>query len=167
MLNRQHVTAGVTLAIFQAFRSAAHGTHAAFTIIEHNQGAGTLEVIHRPIVFDLESALTARTGQTIRMEDIEDGNTLVGAYIDDYFSVSTADGLPITMEWVGMALETDTLFVCQETLLPANLTGLVIPNQMLTETHPSQMNIVNITFDGRAQSRIFTLGDPPKTISIT
>lgn len=168
MVSRRHLIATGLASGLPLQAVFGHGAHVAFTIIEQNARAGTIEVIHRLMVLDLELALTARIGRRITIEDLADesGEVLVEQYVGEYFSLTTSNQGPIGLDWVGMALEVDTLFVYQEAPLPRALTGLVIANQMLTETHPSQVNTVNVTFEGRTQTRSFILGDPPQTVAL-
>jgi hypothetical protein len=59
---------GLAFAAFGIGASAvrAHGFHAAFTVIEHNPRTGSLEVLHRIFIQDLELILAARTGEQAR-----------------------------------------------------------------------------------------------------
>jgi hypothetical protein len=165
-LNRRGFLGGA--ATFGLTRSSrADGAHAAFTVIEHNARAGTIEVIHRLIVMDLEVALTARIGQVVRMEDGPGIEDLIEAYLDDYFSLSDSDGNAIPLTWVGAELMDDSMLAYQEAPITPALDGLIVANQMLTETHPTQINTVNVTFGGRTQTRMFTLGDQPQTVTLS
>ena len=167
MLSRRALLAGSSaIGAARVTPGQAHGAHVAFTIIEENPRAGTLEVIHRLMTLDLELALTARTGRIIAMETEPDTDALVSSYVDDYFSILDGNENPIPLSWVGTSAEVDAVFAYQETPLPQNLNSLIIANQMLTETHPSQVNSVNVTFGGRTQTRTFVLGDPPQGIGL-
>lgn len=117
------------------------------------------------MALDVELALTARTARRIRMEDIFETSDeeIVAQYLDTSFSISTGDGKALSLQWVGMSFKADTLLVYQETAWPA-AAGLEITNQILTEVHPTQINVVNFTAGGRTQTRTFTLGDPPQRI---
>lgn len=165
-LNRRQFTAAVSTALLMPRDGWSDGAHAAFSIIEHNERAGTVEVIHRMMVLDLELALTARAGRTIRMEDVTDAESLIGSYLEDYFSLSHADGTRIPLTWVGAELKLDTLLAYQEAPISGDIQHLTVANQILTETHPTQINTVNVTFGGRVYSRMFTLGDPPDLIDL-
>lgn len=119
------------------------------------------------MVLDLELALTARTGQTIRMEEVTNAETLIDSYLEDYFSLTLKDGSLIPLNWVGAELRIDTLLAYQEAPLAGDIDEITVANQILTETHPTQINTVNVTFGGRVYSRMFTLGDPPEVIELS
>ncbi len=146
--------------------SWADGAHAAFTVIEHNARAGTWEVIHRMMALDLEIALTARTAQVVKLEDMAENEALIESYLSDYFSLSSSDGEPLPLIWVGAAAQVDMVLTYQETASPEILNDLVINNQILTDAHPTQVNTVNISYDGRIQTRIFTQNDGPQRITL-
>ncbi len=167
MLSRRALLAGSSAVWATRVKPVrAHGAHVAFTIVEENNRVGTLEVIHRLMTLDLELALTARIGRTIVMEAEPDADALVSAYVNEYFSISDGKEIPIPLSWVGVSMEVDAVFAYQEAPLPQRLNSLIIANQMLTETHPSQVNTVNVTFGGRTQTRTFELGDPPQGIGL-
>lgn len=165
-LNRRQFIATASIAALTPRFSYGDGAHAAFTIIEHNPRAGTIEVIHRMMVLDLELALTARTGRTVRMEEVTDAEKLIGSYLDDYFSLTLEDGRTLPLTWVGAELKLDTVLAYQESPISNDIGQLTVTNQILTETHPTQINTVNVTYGGRVYSRMFTLGDPPSLIDL-
>lgn len=165
-LNRRQFIATASTATLIPRLSYGDGAHAAFSIIEHNERAGTVEVIHRMMVLDLELALTARNGRIIRMEDVTDAEGLIGPYLNDYFSLKLEGGEVIPLNWVGAELKLDTVLAYQEAPLSSDIGQLTVANQILTETHPTQINTVNVTYGGRVYSRMFTLGDPPSLIDL-
>ncbi|NKB42947.1 MAG: hypothetical protein GKS03_01590 [Alphaproteobacteria bacterium] len=167
MISRRLALASTAATFLQSQSVCADGAHAAFTVIEHNARAGTIEVIHRLMVLDLEIALTARIGETVRMEDTPNIEEMIANYLSEYFSLSTANGIAIPLTWVGAELDVSSVLAYQEAPIASNLSGLIVDNQMLTETHPSQINTVNVTFGGRTQTRMFTLGDAPQTIVLS
>lgn len=167
MPTRRQVLTSSLLTLLGVNRANADGAHAAFTVIEHNARAGTVEVIHRLMVMDLEIALTARTGQIVRMEDTPNIEDLIAAYLGDYFSLADSDGSAIPLTWVGAELVVDSVLAYQEAPVTSALDGLIVANQMLTETHPTQINTVNVTFGGRTQTRMFTLGDGPQSVTLS
>jgi hypothetical protein len=149
-----------------AGRALAHGFHAAFSVIELNPRTGSLELFHRIFVQDLEILLTARAGEPVTLEHSAGMEKLIEAYLLDVFSVRTADGRALKPEWVGMKLQVDTLFVYQEIRAMAGVTALAVNSQILTETHPGQVNTVNVTAGGRTQSAIFTANDPAQIFAL-
>jgi hypothetical protein len=83
----------------------------------------------------------------------------------DVFSIKTTDGKPLKPTWVGMKLQVDALFIYQEIPAMTGLKGLTINSQILTETHPGQVNSVNITVNGRTQTLIFMSTDAGQSVT--
>lgn len=145
--------------------SRAHGFHAAFSVVELNPRTGALEIIHRIFIQDMEALLTARAGAAVTLTDAPAMQKTVADYLRGVFDLKSSDGQTLTPEWVGLKLEVDTMFVYQEVKPPGELTALVVSDQILTETHPGQVNTVNITLKGRTQTVVFTAQDPPHTVA--
>jgi hypothetical protein len=143
----------------------AHGFHVSFSVLELNPRSGSLEVFHRIYVQDFELLLTARAGEQVTLKDEAVSAKLMESYLLEVFSVKTPDGQPLRPEWFGMKLQADTALIYREIKNAAGLTGLVIANQILTETHPGQINTVNITARGRTQTLTFGANDPAQSVS--
>ena len=146
-------------------RAMAHGFHAAFTVIELNPRTKALEIIHRIFIQDFEILLTARAGRPVTLEDSPDAEKLVESYLLGVFSVKAIDGSVLKPVWVGMKLQVDTVFVYQEIKNAGALPGLIVSDQILTETHSGQVNSVNVTQNGRTQTLIFMADDTAQTVA--
>jgi len=163
MLARRGVLAGgAALAVSPAL---AHGFHVSFSVLELNPRSGSMEVFHRIYVQDFELLLSARAGEQVTLKDTPASEKLIESYLLDVFSVKTPDGKALKPEWVGMKLQADTALIYQEIKNAAALTGLAVSNQILTETHPGQLNTVNITVRGRTQTLTFGVNDPAQSVS--
>lgn len=145
--------------------AAAHGFHAAFTVIEHNARTGLLEIFHRIFIQDLEVVLTARRGETFKLDDTALSQKFVEEYLLDVFSITDAEGQRLRPNWVGMKFQVDTLFVYREIEVAAPPKALAINDQTLTETNQGQVNSVNVTVSGRTQTTVFVVNDPPQTLT--
>ncbi len=165
VLNRRALLASVGLAALLPRQAGAHGFHASFSVIEFNPRTLSLELFHRIFVQDIEILLTARVGQPVTLENSRGTEKLVEGYLLDVFSIKATDGKPLRPLWVGMKLQVDTLFVYQEIKDMAGVNGLMINSQILTETHPGQVNSVNITRDGRTQTLILKAGDAAQPVT--
>ncbi len=143
----------------------AHGFHAAFTVIEHNARAGTLEIFHRIFVQDLAIVLAARTGEQQSFDLSPQSQKLVEDYLLDVFHLSSTDGLRLRPDWVGMKIEIDTAFIYREIKVTGVIGSLVVDDQILTETNQGQVNSVNVTIGGRTRTAVFMITDPPQTLT--
>jgi hypothetical protein len=162
---RQFLAGGAAAAIFAAVgRADAHGFHASFTVIEHNARSGALEILHRIFVQDFELILTARLGEQTTLSDTPKSRQHIEDYLRTVFTLKTADGRLLKPDWVGMKIEVDTAFIYQEIPAPGPLAGLIVADQILTETNQGQVNSVNVTIGGKTQSAVFMIDDPPQTL---
>ena len=164
-LQRREFLTGAGLALALPTPATAHGFHASFSVIEFNPRTQSLEIFHRIFIQDIEILLTARAGEAVTLHDAPATAKLVESYLLGVFSVKTPDGKALKPEWVGLKLQVDTMFVYQEIKRMGELKGLVISDQILTETHPGQVNTVNITMNGRTQSLIFTAADSAQSVT--
>ncbi len=164
-LHRRRALAMTALALAAPSLARAHGFHASFSVIELNPRTQALEIFHRIFIQDLEILLTARAGEAVTLHDAPATAKLVESYLLAVFSIKAPDGKALKPEWAGMTLQVDTLFVYQEIKNAGGLKGLMISDQILTETHPGQVNTVNITTNGRTQSLIFTASDSAQTVT--
>lgn len=165
MIGRRGLLSGVALLAMAPRWGNAHGFHASFSVIEFNARNGSLELFHRIFTQDLEILLTARAGEAVSLEHSPGMEKLIESYLLDVFSIKAADGKPLKPVWVGMKLQVDTLFVYQEIPAMTGLKGLTINSQILTETHPGQVNSVNITMSGRTQTLIFMAPDAGQSVT--
>jgi len=165
-ISRRAFVASGTALLISPLPARADGAHAAFTVIEHNERTQTWEVIHRMMALDLEIALTARTAQVVKLENMAETEALIASYLNDYFSLSQPDGGEMPLTWVGASAQGDTILTYQETPAVQGVQELVINTQILTDAHPTQVNTVNITYNGRTQTRIFTQNDSPQVVEL-
>jgi hypothetical protein len=148
-------------------RARAHGMHAAFTIIEDNPRSGSLEIMHRIFVQEIELLLSARAGRRVTLLADPGTQKILEAYLLDVFSLKSPEGQTLKPEWVGMKLSVDTVFIYQEIKNASALPGLMINSQVLTETHPGQVNSVNVTKNKRTQTLIFMANDSAQSVTFT
>lgn len=154
------------VALTVACPALAHGFHAAFAVIELNPRTGSLEIIHRIFVQDFELMLTDRAGAQVNLNDGAEMQKAVADYLRDAFTLATPEGKALSPDWIGMKLQADTMFVYQEVPKANDIAGLTVNDQILTATHPGQVNTVNITARGRTQTLIFTADDGPQTVQM-
>lgn len=152
------------LAAAVATPAAAHGFHAAFTVIEHHPDRGVLDILHRIPIQDLEIILAARTGDRRKLDITAEMQNRVEDYLLDVFHLSDGDGRRLKPDWGTMKLEIDTAFVTRTAKVDGAPKSLVIDDQILTETNQDQVNTVNVSIGGRTRTAVFTINDPPQTL---
>ncbi|MEO7363138.1 MAG: DUF6702 family protein, partial [Gemmatimonadaceae bacterium] len=86
-------------------------------------------------------------------------------YAQTYLTVSTADGKPVTLESCGIRRANELYWLCFRVALPAGNKGVRLRNQMLTELHADQVNIVQLEAPAARRTMLFTKGSAPAVIS--
>mgnify|MGYP006267401235 CR=1 FL=1 len=141
----------LVLIALQALSGLAHGhqQHAALTSVTLNPRTDTIEVIHRLFAHDVERVVGAADGDALAR---------IGAYVSAAFRLATSDDEPLALGLVGVELDGHLVWVYQEAAWPPRLQGLSIENRILMDLWPDQRNRVNVTADGRVQTRLFHRG---------
>ncbi len=121
----------------------ADGFEVAFFTLEHNKTAGVLDIVHRLYQTDVEIALSELEGYTVVLDLSPSSEALMQKYIDERFSLSTADGDAIATLWQGIELDAGTLFVRQKADFSSSFESLVIRNGILIDTHDKQVNMMH------------------------
>lgn len=143
----------------------AHGFHASFSVLEFNARTGSLEIIHRIFIQDMELALSDKNKTPVTLHNTPEDAKLIRDYLVQKFLITTADGKALTPDWVGMDLKVDTMFVYQELKNAGNISALTVRDGILTDSHPGQVNTVNITLKGRTQTLIFSATDAAQSVT--
>ncbi len=154
-----------SLLVSTATPALAHGFHASFSVLEFNPRTSSLEIIHRIFIQDLELALTDQTKTPFTLNESAEHQAKVRDYLAAAFQI-TADGKVLKPDWVGFELKVDTMFVYQELKNASGLKNLSVKDNILTDSHPGQVNTVNITKDGRTQTLIFTTADDAQSVRL-
>jgi hypothetical protein len=154
-LPRRLVLAGLT---GLALPARAHGFHAAFTVIEANPRTQALEIIHRLFTQDLEVLIKARTNARVALEDGPAFERALSEYLNEVFTLTTG-GKPLTPAWIGAKVAVDSVMAYQEIPGAATVKELTVRCRILTETHPGQINTVNVTIREETQTLTFMAGD--------
>ncbi|MBL8645559.1 MAG: hypothetical protein JNK21_16625 [Rhodospirillaceae bacterium] len=143
----------------------AHGFHASFSVLEFNPRTQSLEIIHRIFIQDLELALSEKSKTPVTLNEDAATERTVRDYLAQRFVIATGDGAKLSPEWVGMKMQVDTLFVYMELKDAGALNTLTVKDGILTESHPGQVNTVNVTLKGRTQTLIFSSTDDAQTVT--
>jgi len=143
--SRLAVAAAVALLIVApAAPPRAHEFAFALTSVELNPGTGSLEIVHRLFVHDLEPALEAYAGRRVKLDVLEDFEPDLRRYVEERFSLADADGTPLPLAWIGAELDGDRAWIYQETPYDPALKGVGVKDRLLFEHNDKQVNSVNV-----------------------
>lgn len=119
----------------------AHKYFFGLTDLSVNPRNQHIEVIHQFTAHDIENAIAEQ-----RQEHFSTAHPQYEHYIQQYveqqFELSQAKE-KLVLQWVGLELVKDKLFIYQEVMAKNILTGLVVKNALLVDTYAKQINTLN------------------------
>jgi len=119
----------------------AHKYFFGITDITVNHNTQCLEIIHQFTTHDVENAI-AEQQQINFSPEYPHYEKLIRQYFEKHFKIQN-NNTNIRLSWVGLEFVRDKLLVYQEVQDLNFLKGLVVKNDLLTDTYPKQINTVN------------------------
>ena len=134
---------------------AAHPIHIATVEINHNATDKSLEITCKIFWDDFETILTKKNNNKrvdlTNEKNLQDNNKLVSAYISSHLSI-TADGKPLTLNYVGFEKEDLVVYTYMEVSNVTNLKNVSINDNLMHDMFDDQTNIVHVIFNGNRKS---------------
>jgi hypothetical protein len=137
--------------------AVAHPIHTTLTVITADAAGRAVTLNIRAFVDDFSASVARFSG---RMPPA-DSSVVAGeviAYVRAHFSVSGPAGEALALESCGVTRSREVYWLCFRVRLPAGVHGTRVRNQMLTELHPDQVNIVQLENGAARRSFLFTRG---------
>lgn len=157
---RSMLRAGALLLVVSRVADA-HAIHTTVTQLTAD-GRG-LTVMIRAFADDLSSSVAKHVGRPAPSDhSVPDADAQ--RYVRAQFMIGTADRRFVSLESCGVRRAEDMVWLCFRAPLPQGLAGVAIRNQMLTELHADQINIVQVDVRGARQTMLFRKGSAPVTI---
>lgn len=156
ILRRALVGVAVAASVAQA-----HPIHTTLTVITPDASGATFSV--RAFADDFSTVVARFVGK----KPPKDSSALdadVQRYIGAQFTVANAAGLPIVLQPCGVRRDKELYWICFRVVLPNSARGAKVRNQMLTELHTDQVNIVQVENKGARKTMLFTKGSAPAVI---
>ncbi len=139
----------------------AHAIHTTLTVVTIDANGITLNI--RAFADDFSGSV-AKFGGHAAPKDSSAAASDVARYVRAQFVVATPAGVPVTLEPCGMRRAAELYWVCFHAALPQGGIGAKIRNQMLTEWHSDQVNIVQVERNGSRKTMLFTKGSAAAAI---
>ena len=143
--------------------ASAHPIHTTLTVVTFSADGRTLTINVRAFADDF-SASVARYAGRMAPRDSSVVESEVTRYVRALFSVSAQDGSALVLEPCGITRSRELYWLCYRVSFPAGVRGARIRNQMLTELHQDQVNIVQLEDGAARKSYLFTKGSEPSTL---
>ncbi|HVT39203.1 MAG TPA: DUF6702 family protein [Gemmatimonadaceae bacterium] len=157
--------AGAALAALMVFSrlAVAHPIHTTLTVITPDEAGRVLTLNIRVFVDDFSASVARFAGRT----PPADSSVLpdeARRYVHAHFSVSGRTGEAVALEPCGVSRSREVYWLCFRARLPSSVHGAKVRNQMLTELHADQVNIVQLEDGALRRSFLFTRGSDPSAL---
>jgi voltage-gated potassium channel Kch len=156
------IIAGCATALALIARAAdAHPIHTTLTVLTPDAGGRGVTLTIRAFADDL-SASVARFAGRAAPRDSSMLADEVARYVRGRVRVLDAAGVEATLAPCGVRRARELYWLCFHVALPAGMRGARIGNQLLTDLHSDQVNILQLELvPGRGRkSYLFTPGSP-------
>jgi hypothetical protein len=140
----------------------AHAIHTTLTVLTATPTGIALNI--RAFADDF-SASVAKYNRKRPPVDSSAPEPDVVRYVRANFAIRDGAGHVIELQSCGIRRAAELYWLCFRAALPVGLKGTLIRNQLLTEFHADQVNIVQVDDRGARRTLLFTKASAPSPIS--
>jgi len=141
----------------------AHRFHAGITDISFNAHTGNTEVVHTYMAHDVEALLANLYQRQFDLSDPDD-QAVLRKYVEKQFWLADKAGKHLSLKWVGMTVDTDSVTVYQEAAATPAEQVDTIHAAVLIDFLPDQVNTVNVTAGGSLRTFGFNARQPELSV---
>jgi hypothetical protein len=139
----------------------AHPIHTTLTKVTSDDHSITLNI--RAFADDFSATVARFAGHKPPVDSSAPLADVV-KYLRAQFAVLDGSGKAVQLEACGVQRAAELYWLCFRAVLPTGAKGARIRNQMLTELHSDQVNIVQLEGPGTHRTMLFTKGSAPALI---
>ena len=162
MKTRMVRAAGVLLFAAASSVASAHPIHTTLTKVSVADRVVTFNV--RAFADDFSATVARFAGRT-PPADSSAPTADVLRYAQKYFTIVDGAGKPVVLESCGVKRANELYWLCFKATFPNGSKGARLRNQMLTEFHADQVNIVQLEPPAARRTMLFTKGSAAAVIS--
>ena len=140
----------------------AHAIHTTLTVLTTAPASLTLNI--RAFADDFSASVAKFAGRRAPADSSAPEPDVL-RYVRAQFAIRDAQGRVVALESCGVRRAAELYWLCFRAALPSGSMGVVVRNQMLTEFHPDQVNIVQVDERGTRRTLLFTKASAPSSIS--
>jgi hypothetical protein len=149
--------------------NCSHKFHATIAQLEYNAKEQAVEAVIRFFADDFETAISQHAKREIKFntpQALKDkaNSDAVFSYVRERFELKGKNGNAVRLNWVGMEMQADMVWVYFEGKLPGGLSGAQMRNRLMQELFDDQVNIVNFKYDGKQTGTMFNAQDGFKVV---
>jgi hypothetical protein len=150
-----------------AITTTAHRFHTSLTRMDYNAGEKSVEITIQLFTHDLQVALERKEKKSINFEKTPKIDEVILKYLDERFVLKNKSGEVKRLHWVGMEIETDSLWLYVETAMPESINGATLENRIFQEIFGDQINLVTARFEDKKIDLVFQVNDKVKEIDVS
>lgn len=132
----------------------AHRYYASFSQVDMQPDKGTIEITHRVFTHDIEDLLMRFNGGPVELTD-EKVESFLKDYIIQSFAIYGTDREQIPLNWIGVEVTFNDIYVFQEAPLSEGQDTLILTNRILMDLFQEQSNTVNVKHGRKVKSHTF------------
>lgn len=160
VLSRVTMSVAVMFGVTQT--AYAHPIHTTLTKVTVEDRAVTFNV--RAFADDFSATVAKFAGRKPPV-DSSAPTADVLRYLQSFFTVTNAEGKSVALESCGIKRANELYWMCFKVSLPGGMKGVRVRNQMLTDFHADQVNIMQFEPPAARRTMLFTKGSAPAVIS--
>ncbi|MEP6778997.1 MAG: DUF6702 family protein [Gemmatimonadaceae bacterium] len=139
----------------------AHPIHTTLTKVTSDEHSITLNI--RAFADDFSTTVAKFAGKAAPRDSSALSDDVI-RYARNFVSVKDASGKPVQLESCGIRRANELYWLCFKVNVASNSKGVRLQNQMLTELHADQVNIVQLDGPNTHKTMLFTKGSAPALI---
>lgn len=150
--------------IILLFIAFFHPFYVSVTDIKHNSKSKSLEISTKIFFDDLEKAIEMKSNRSIdivKPVDKAEINRLIEDYLKKHLSIKV-NGKIYPFAYLGYEIQEDAAWCYLEVIKVNHIKTIEVSSKILYDQHQEQINILNVTVDGRRKS---TKLDNPESIA--
>lgn len=139
----------------------AHAIHT--TVTQLTFAAGNMTLMIRAFADDISATVARHEGRPAP-SDFALSEDAALRYVRRQFMIVNGDRALLRLEPCGVRRAQDMYWLCFRAAAPQGLAGMSLRNQILTELHADQINIVQVQVGSSPQTLLFRKGSAPSII---
>ena len=139
----------------------AHPIHTTLTKVTSDDHSLTLNI--RAFADDFSATVAKFAGRAAPRDSSAPADDVI-KYARNFVTVHDAAGKPVQLESCGIRRANELYWLCFKVAVGGNSKGIRLQNQMLTELHADQVNIVQLDGPNAHKTMLFTKGSAPALI---
>jgi hypothetical protein len=132
----------------------------------YNSKEQLFELSIRVFTDDLEKALTTASGASVHLSNAKKDDPLLEKYVRAHVAYMTPQRQPKPLNYVGHEEEADANWIYMEMPYTEPFRGGVMKQNILIDLFDDQVNMVNVTYQGRKKTFVFRRTTPVQDVSL-